>query len=196
MDYKDIKKLQIKLKGEKQISNAAICVEAIKILNELGYKITETNIRNGLKTVVHRGRFEVINKNPLIIYDGAHNEPAIKNLKNTINMYYNNKLKTYIVSILKTKDYKMMIKLLLEDKSSRFIFTSGNNEERYVAKEELYRVAKEYNKEGDFYTKELEEAINSILEEKLNRVNFIVGSFYIYGTVEGILSKNGRENIR
>lgn len=192
MDYKDMKNLYIKLKGKKQIQNSAICLEAIKILNELGYKISNQDVRDGLKTVIHRARFEVINKKPLIIYDGAHNEPAIRNLKDTINMYYKDNLKTYIISILKTKDYKMIVKLLLEDKTSRFIFTSGIDADIYISKEKLYKVAKEYNEKGDFYTKELEEAINSIVKEDLNRVNFIVGSFYTYGTVEGILNKNVR----
>lgn len=196
IDYSNMKNLQIKLKGKKQISNAVICIEAMKILNELGYEVTQQNIRDGLKQVVHRARFEQINNNPLIIYDGGHNAPAIQNLKDTIQMYYKESLKTYIISILKTKDYKMILNLLLEDKDSHFIFTSGNDKNRYVPKEELYKIAKEINPKGNLYTKELEEAIKSILKDNQNRVNFVVGSFYVYGTVEGILRKNDRENIR
>ncbi len=58
----------------------------------------------------------------LFLMDG-HNENAIKNLKNTINEYYPNDEKIYIISILNTKDYKAVIKLLMEEKGT-FIFTS------------------------------------------------------------------------
>ena len=73
-----------------------------------------------------------------IIYDGGHNENAIKNLKQMLEQYYPNEKKTYIISILKSKDYKTVVKLLTEDKAGKFIFTTGNSETRYVSKEDLY----------------------------------------------------------
>ena len=48
----------------------------------------ETTNKKLLKTVVHKGRMEQLNDNPIIIYDGAHNEPAIKNLQDMVKMYY------------------------------------------------------------------------------------------------------------
>ena len=35
---------------------------------------------------------------PIIIFDGAHNEPAIKNLKEMVDMYYKNYTRTYIIN--------------------------------------------------------------------------------------------------
>ena len=89
-DYGNLKHIAVNLKGAKQIQNASICLETINILNNLGYTITEESIRKGLSTVVHKARMEVLSKDPLIIYDGAHNEPAIENLKETVKMYYSN----------------------------------------------------------------------------------------------------------
>lgn len=181
-DYEDYKNIEIILKGKKQIQNAAICIETINILNHLGYTISEINLREGLKTVIHKGRMEVLNENPLIIYDGAHNEPAIENLQSMTNMYYNNFRRVYIVSILKRKDYKKMIQLLLKDEKAEFIFTSGNDSERYTTKEELYNVALKYRINQNIYIKDLEEAIEYIFKENNNVANFIVGSFYTYKT--------------
>jgi len=183
-DYKDLKKVEVNLKGIKQIQNAAICIECIKILNELGIDVSEKSIRLGLKTVVHKGRMEVLNKNPLIVYDGAHNEPAIENLKKSVDMYYKNKKRTYIISILERKDYEKMLKLILEDEEATFIFTSGNDVERYTNKQELYNVAKKYTNNQKLFMKELGEAIEYIMQNgKDDEVNFIIGSFYVYGTV-------------
>ena len=182
-DYQNFKNIKINLKGKKQIENAAMCIEAIQILNHKSYFISENELREGLKTIVHKGRFEVINDEPLIIYDGAHNQNAIENFVQNVQMYYENKDKVYIVSVLKTKDYKAILKELLKDEKAIFIFTSGNDENSYVAKEELLKIAKEYTKSSRVEAQELEDAIDFVQAKYKKYVTFIVGSFYIYGTV-------------
>lgn len=182
-DYDKYKNIAIVLKGKKQIQNTAICVETMQILNDLGYSVTEESIKEGLKTVIHKARMEVLSKKPLIIFDGAHNEPAIKNLQSMVNMYYNDMKRTYIVSILERKDYEKMIQILMKDEKAEFIFTSGNNPNRYTSKEKLYNIALKYRKNQKIYMKELEYTIDDVLKENNNSVNFIVGSFYIYRTV-------------
>ena len=189
-DYKNYKDILINLKGKKQVYNASICIECVEILKNKSYKIDEKNVREALKTVIHKGRFETINNNPLMIYDGAHNKPAIENFVNTVNMYYKNNEKVYIISILKRKDYRAMLKILLEDTDSTFIFTDGNDKDKYEEKEELLKIAKEYTDNKNLYAMDLKEAINLANSYK-NKVTFIVGSFYIYGTViDEILNLN------
>ena len=180
MDYKNHKDIKINLKGKCQTYNAALALECIDILRKKGYDISEKAIQEGLSTVIHKARFEKLGENPTIIYDGGHNENAIKNLRKMVNQYYEKDEKIYIVSILKSKDYKTVIKLLAEEKNSIFIFTSGNDANRYVSKEELYNEAKKYLKEA--YMCDLKEAIKKAKEYK-NKVIMVVGSFYIYDDV-------------
>lgn len=185
-DFKNFKKIEVILKGKKQIQNSCLCIECMQILQDLGYEISENSIREGLKTVVHKARMETLSKNPLIIYDGAHNEPAIQNLKDMVNMYYKNFKKTYIISILQSKDYNTILKLLLEDNNADFIFTSGNDETKYVSKETLYDIALQYRRNQKLYKKSLSEAIYFI-KENPSDVNLIVGSFYIYSNILELL---------
>lgn len=182
-DYKDIKNLKINLKGKIQIQNASLCIEAIKIINDLGYYINIESIRNGLKTIVHKGRMEQINDKPIIIYDGAHNEPAIRNLQNMVEMYYKNYKRVYIISILKRKDYDKMLELLSEDTNALYILTSGNDPDRYATSDELFECMKKYVPEDKLFKKNLDIAIVEAMNCDLDTVNFIVGSFYTYGTV-------------
>ena len=182
-DYKDYKNILINLKGKKQIYNASICLECVNILRYKHYEIKEENLRKALKTVVHKARFETISSKPLIIYDGAHNNPAIENLINTINMYYKKSKKVIVVSILKKKDYKTILKMLLENIDATYIFTDGNDKEKYVSKEELLEIAKKITSKNELYALKLYEAINLIKNKYKKEVNFIVGSFYIYGDV-------------
>jgi dihydrofolate synthase/folylpolyglutamate synthase len=188
IDYKKYKDVLINLKGEKQIYNASLCLETVNILKE-NYEISDEAIREGLKTVVHHARFEKIADNPTIIYDGAHNEPAIKNLKRSIEMYYKDKSKVFIVSILNTKDYKAILKNLMTDKNATYIFTSGNDEERYTSKEDLYSEAKNVGIYKEIYKKDLLESIDFAKENYKEDVIFIVGSFYIYGDVVEQINK-------
>ena len=186
-NYKNMQRLGLNLKGKVQIKNASICIEATNVLNELGYEVSEESIREGLKTVVHHARMETLSQKPLIIFDGAHNEPAIKNLQEMIEAYYGDFKKTYIISILKRKDYRKMLEMLSKDKDARFILTSGNDEERYTSAEELYNVAEEYIDKNKLQIKSLNKAIKEAVEAKDNNAYFVVGSFYVYGDVKEMI---------
>ena len=189
-DYKNYKDIAINLKGEKQLLNSSISIECTEILRKKLYNISEDAICKGLKTVIHKARFETINKNPLMIFDGAHNKPAIENFINSVKMYYNNKNKVYIVSILKTKDYKTILKELMQDEDAVFIFTDGNDKKIYTSKEELLKTAKIYTTNSNLYVQNLENVIDLVKEKYKNDVIFFVGSFYIYGMVIEKLKEN------
>ena len=180
-DYKEFKNIEIKLKGISQIYNACIALETANVLKEK-YNIKEDIVRKSLKNVIHRGRFEKINNNPTIIYEGAHNEPAIKNFINSVDMYYKNNKKVYIISILKSKDYKTILKLLVKNDENIYIFTCGNDKERYTDAEILKDEAQKSGAKN-LFTMELEEAIKMSLEKYKDYIIFAVGSFYVYGDV-------------
>ena len=186
-DYKNYNNIIINLKGKVQVQNACLCLEVFEILNALGYNISFENIKNGLKTVIHKGRMEQLNDKPLIIFDGAHNEPAIKNLQDMIKMYYKEMKRIYIISILKRKDYNKMLKLISKDKEAIFILTSGNNTDNYASSDELYECMKQFTETDKIYKKRLGDAIEDAKNANLDTVNFIIGSFYTYGTVTEIL---------
>lgn len=187
LDYQDYKQIPVNLKGEKQLSNAAMCIETCHLLNTQGFVISKQAMYTGLSQVVHKARFEKLASNPTIIFDGAHNENAISNLKKTIQTYYPRKRKVYILSILKTKDYQAILQRLMQEDNTSIIFlTDGIDKNRFVAKEELYKVAKKYRTEN-LYMVSLEEAITTVRSQFKKEVIFIIGSFYVYPEVLRIL---------
>lgn len=188
-DYKNDKDIVINLKGEKQVLNSCLCIECMEILRNR-FAISEDALRNGLKTVIHKGRFEIINEKPLMIFDGAHNQPAIENFRENCEKYYKNQNKVYVISILKTKDYEMILKELLKDENSTFIFTDGNDKETYVAKEKLLETAKRYTNNQNLLVQDLENAIDFVKDKYKKEVIFFVGSFYVYGTIIKRLKEN------
>ena len=186
--YKEYKNIQINLKGKKQLNNASICLECVDILKNNGFNIRLSSIKEGLKTVKHKARFELLLENPKIIFDGAHNENAIDHLKDTINLYEKESKKVYIMSILNTKDKKTILKKMLEDKEAVFYFTDGNDLSRYIPKEVLLKEAQQFvDKDTILKTMSLENAINDAKQKYFDYTIFIIGSFYVYKTVVDIL---------
>jgi len=189
-DYKKYKNVEINLKGRCQTYNASQVLEVVDILKEKGFNIPDEAIYNGLKTVVHRARLEVLSKNPLIIFDGGHNENAIKNLEKNIKEYYQDNKRVYIVSILNTKDYKTIIKNICQDKNAIFFFTSGNNKKRYVSKNKLYKEAKKYLNDINMYKEEFEDALYISMKAYNDRTILVIGSFYVYKTICEVLKND------
>lgn len=192
-DYKQYTNVEINLKGKVQIYNTSECLEAIDILKEKGFNIPEEAIYQGLKTVIHRARMEKISDNPAIIFDGGHNENAIKNFKQNVEQYYKNDKKVYIISILKTKDHNTIIRELSDDKDAIFYFTNGVECKPYVPSEELAREAKKYIDETRIMKKSLQNAVKEAIEKYRDRTIFIIGSFYVYKNVIEIIERKNND---
>ena len=101
------------LNGTFQLQNAALAKCAALKLNDAGFKISDSDIENGLKDAVWPFRFEKICDNPAIILDGAHNPPAIRQLKRSITENYKDAKLTFVVSVLKDKDFSQMFEDIL-----------------------------------------------------------------------------------
>ena len=188
-DYKSYKNIKINLKGIKQTQNTCVVLEAINVLKQNGFNISDTSLKKSLKQIIHPGRFEIIQNTPLTIFDGAHNEDALENFISAVKSLYKNKTYTFLISQITTKDYKKFIsRLLKEFPSSKFIFTSGTGESKFFDKKLLYDYALDTlskDKQNLNSNKpilsclDFEEALNILNSE----VNFIVGSFYTYKKV-------------
>lgn len=120
--YKDIE-YRSNLLGTYQAYNASLAIECVKtILPNIEYDIIDF----GLTHVFWPGRFEILNDNPKIILDGAHNIHAINALKSNILSLLTNKKLKIIFTALFDKDYKAVINSL-DEISSYYYFTSIND---------------------------------------------------------------------
>lgn len=108
-DYGGYKNLEITLAGKYQIDNCITAIEVIKALGEKGFPVTEKALRAGLRESRWEGRFTVIQKQPLFIVDGAHNEDAAKKLSDSIRFYFTNRRIIYIMGVLRDKEYEKIL---------------------------------------------------------------------------------------
>lgn len=109
--YGNYGKLEIRLAGQFQIANAILAIDACGEIAKLGYQISDLAIREGLAETQWPGRLTVIQKKPLFLVDGAHNEDAAEKLAQSIEFYFTNRRIIYIMGVLRDKDYGRIIEL-------------------------------------------------------------------------------------
>lgn len=109
--YRSWNNAVISLAGSYQIQNAALALEAVSALRKIGFSLSDRQVYDGLLNTRWRGRFTVIQKNPVVIMDGAHNPAAAKELQRSLKLYFQGKKLYYIFGIFQDKDYQKVIEL-------------------------------------------------------------------------------------
>lgn len=185
--YKQYKDLFTPILGENQVKNAALAVEVIESLQEKGYAISQKDIYEGIKQTVWAGRFDVIQKEPLYIVDGAHNEDAAHSLAKSIEIYLKGKKLLYIMGVLADKEYDAILQQVAY--YAKEIITITPNNERALPSKELCQIAKQYCsnvKEGGT----IEQALNlAKTKEKEYDAVLIFGSLYYLEQVYAYFAK-------
>ncbi len=109
-DCGDRKNLHLPLLGNHQLKNAAVVLGIVDTLIERGWKITEQNIRDGLRDVRWPGRFDIVGTDPLFIIDGGHNPQCLEALVGNIQDYLAGRKIIALTGVLADKDYADMYK--------------------------------------------------------------------------------------
>ena len=91
--------------GAHQERNTALAVAALHVLRGRGWPLTERAIVNGLAQARWPGRFDVRQRNPPVVLDGAHNPAAARALAEAwASAPWGRQQATLIFSCLKDKD--------------------------------------------------------------------------------------------
>ena len=104
------KGLELPLLGDHQLHNAAVVLSIVDVLIGRGWKISEQNIRDGMREVSWPGRFDIMRKDPLFIIDGGHNPQCIEALVKNIEDYLADRKVIVLTGVLADKDYADMYK--------------------------------------------------------------------------------------
>ena len=122
-DFGEYSDLSIRLLGMYQPRNAVSVITAVDILRARGLDISDESLREGLAAAVWQGRFEVICKDPLMIFDGAHNPQGISSAVESIKTYFGNKKVYLLTGVLRDKDYTAIAKDLSAVAQKAFTLT-------------------------------------------------------------------------
>ncbi len=178
------KEYELSLLGRHQIKNAATALRTIEVLKSKGWNIPEEAVIRGLKNVRWPARFELLGEAPIFILDGGHNPQCAEALIENIADYLPGTKVTYIIGMLKDKDYEAVLKLI-EPYGSAFICVTPTSP-RALSGEKLAEALKMVlKKEGVskpvFVSGSIEEAIRKATGIGNPVVAF--GSLYLAGNV-------------
>lgn len=183
--YKNYKNINLSLIGSYQPFNAAVVLEATEILNEIGFNVSEDNIRVALKKVKWAARMEKISEEPLIYYDGGHNREGVEAAVESAKTIFGEE-KVYVISgVMKDKEYEFISHKLSTIAKKVFTITP-NNPRSLDAKE----YAKCFSVEAEGYEtieEGVKEALN--LSKETNTPIFISGSLYMYSDIVSAVEK-------
>lgn len=142
----DGNKYEISLAGTWQSENALLAINAVNLLKDKYdfTKITDKSVKNGLIKTVWPARFQIISKKPLFIIDGAHNIDAAYRLRQTIDTYYADRRKIYIMGMFRDKEVEEVVSTIVPDGSMIFTCQTPNNP-RAMSAVELADVIRNYN---------------------------------------------------
>ena len=175
------------LKGDYQKKNIKTVLKSTEILKHLDYKINDSHIEIGLNNVSNntglQGRWQVIQKKPMIICDTAHNEAALDDVISQLtDMDYSDL--HFIIGFSNDKDLEKISKLFPED--SKYYFVQSKVGRARDAKQ-VRDIFKLNNRNGDYY-KSIENTIKYVKGiSKENDIIFIGGSTFV---VSEIFDKN------
>lgn len=139
------KKCEFPLLGLYQKANLSIVLQAVEFL-----KIKTEAVIEGLKTAKWPARLEFIKDKNLLI-DGAHNPDAAKELRKSLDYYFNNQKRIFLYSTLNTKDYKEIAKILFNKDDEIYYYEFKNKNaisfEEYKNNTPQLRNIKQFNKD-------------------------------------------------
>jgi dihydrofolate synthase / folylpolyglutamate synthase len=181
---KEFEKMKSNLLGLHQKKNISLAVTAINAVKKLGFKVSNKSIKKGLMKVKWNARMQVIQKNPLMILDSAHNSAGVKALMNSVQELIKEKKFNKLIcvfGVLKDKNFKEMISLISAD----LIILTKPETHRALNPKKLISLIKKNSKINEFQviesnSKALLKAIKTAGKKDLI---LIFGSIYLTGKI-------------
>jgi dihydrofolate synthase/folylpolyglutamate synthase len=104
--YRD---LRTPLLGLHQADNAALAVAAIDALRSRGWEVSDGALRDGLARTRWPGRLEVLDRNPIVLVDGAHNPAGLERSLATVQKLAKDRPLVIVFGAMKDKDLSSML---------------------------------------------------------------------------------------
>ena len=105
-------RLEIPLAGQHQLENATLALAALDELNKKGISWNEQALRVGLRNVRWPARIDVVEHNPTVVVDGAHNADSMEKLLQALRDSFVSHRLILVLSLARDKDLVGIAKAL------------------------------------------------------------------------------------
>jgi dihydrofolate synthase/folylpolyglutamate synthase len=170
-------RLTIPLLGYHQVENAATAYAALRAMRGRGLPVSEEEIRAGFRTASWPGRFELLQRNPPVIIDSAHNRDSALKLRLALDDYFPGHPVILIFGASEDKDIHGMFAELMPRVSQ--VVATRSIHPRAIESEKLVEMAHQFGRPAvptETVEAALEEALR--LAEK-EAVVLVAGSIFV-----------------
>ncbi len=182
----------IPLLGTHQVENAATAYATIQILRENSLTINRESISAGFARVNWPGRFEIIQKSPLIIIDSAHNQDSALRLRLAIDDYLNGKPIVLLFGSSEDKDVRGMYSHLLP--RVKTLVATRSTHPRAMEPKLLVELANQFGKHA-IETQTIEEGLNEAIKQAgKDAAIMVTGSIFVAAAVRDLITNNSSIN--
>ena len=180
--------VDVALRGRHQKRNAALALGALEVATQ-NFPVNEAALREGLKAVRWPGRFEIIQDQPTVILDGAHNGEGVKALVEEIENFRQRRKVKLLFAAMEDKDWQFMLESLSEVADE--VVLTRVNMERCA---DPHRLASELNgKVPSLAIEDSRSAVEYVLARaESNDIILVAGSLYLLGEIRPILQEIAR----
>jgi len=169
------------LLGRFQQMNIALAITAIEVLQIQGFYLPEEAIIQGIEQMQHPGRMQILQKEPMVLIDGAHNESAMNALFESIKDLFPGKKIIMILGLLHDKDISVITKIIADYADSVIITKPDSNRAENPERIAKHFRSHEYNKPITL-SPSIKQAIQLGLQQaKKSDLILIAGSLYLLG---------------
>ena len=174
------------LRGRHQVVNATTAAAIAESLRALGFIIPDEAIARGLETAEHRGRLEMWDGPPPILFDGAHNPAAARALRDYLDEFVDQPI-TMIFGAMRDKALNE-IGAALFPVASRIVLTPLDNP-RAATVEELEAAAFDSAESKIHRARSVADACGIARQiTDANSLILVTGSLYLVGAAQAILT--------
>jgi dihydrofolate synthase / folylpolyglutamate synthase len=185
-DYIDenvtLENLFVNLIGEHQAHNAGVAIRAFaKMMQKRGETLEADKVRAALKDTQWLGRMQILQKKPLVLIDGAHNDEGVQALVKNLQKIYAGRRIIFVLAILRDKNLEKMIKAIctVSDK----LIISKNKSTRAAEIEDQVKYAEKYGANYETARDVVSGSRRALAEAGEDDVVIISGSLYTISEV-------------
>ena len=182
-DYSHYTDLLLPLLGAYQPYNATLVLTAIDLLKQQGFDIREDAVRQGLSVVRWPARFELLSREPVILYDGGHNPEGVRAAVESVKSYFPGQRVNILSGVMADKDRGEMIETMKPIAARVFAVTPNNP--RALAAEDYAAQFASFGIPADAFASVAEGVGAAIKSSKKEGIPLLcLGSLYLYEEVE------------
>lgn len=171
------RRLNIPLLGNHQLENAATAYAALQVARAQGLPISEAQIEQGFSQVRWPGRFEILQYNPPVLIDSAHNRDSALKLRQALDEYFPDQPVVLVFGASEDKDIAGMFAELMPRVSQ--VIATKSVHPRAIEPRELVAIAERFGRSA-LVVEKIEDALPEAMRvANGNALVLVTGSIFV-----------------